>query len=307
MFQNINYISSTCPSYFYMATIIEGEEEISVRDRSVIKGQKGQNIQNSIRIAVCSELRRRIIIALREGKRTLSELRDSLGVSSTTAIHALRELEKENIIFQDESRKYGLTRIGYVIGLKLSDFVDAVEVLKKHEDFWLTHDLSGIPPHLLEKIGWLKGSILLEDTAIDIFKVHTSFINLLASSKQIRGVSSIFVPEYPPLFEKLILKKRADVELVITEEVFNKMLEVINQEVLKKAIKDENFKFKLYTVEENIKAAFTVTDYFLSLGLFHVDGSYDYNRDIISYGREAIEWGKELFEWYLKRAKPIFL
>ena len=54
-----------------MATIIDGEEEISVRDRSEIKGQKGQNIQNSIRIAVCSELRRRIIIALREGKRAL--------------------------------------------------------------------------------------------------------------------------------------------------------------------------------------------------------------------------------------------
>jgi len=180
-------------------------------------------------------------------------------------------------------------------------------VLKKHEDFWLTHDLRGIPEQLLEKIGWLKNLTLAEDTSTDIFKVHLNFINLLKNAKEIKGVSSIFVPDYPLLFVDLVIKKKADVQLVMTEEVFNKMLEMTNQKLLKKAIKDENFKLKLYTVEENINAAFTVTDYFLSFGLFHVDGTYDYNRDIISYDRKGIKWGRELFEWYLKRAERVYL
>ncbi len=259
-------------------------------------------IQKTLHLAACSDLRRGILVSLGEGKKALSELRDVLGVSSTTAIHALRELEKDNLIFQDETRDYALTKIGEVIALKLTDFMDAIDVLKKHEDFWLTHDLSGIPPHLLEKIGWLQDSTLFEDTATDIFKVHTSFINLLANAKKIRGVSSIFVPEYPTLFEQLILKKKADVGLIVTKEV----LEKIDKEILKEIFTDKRSKFKLYLTKEDAKAAFTVTDFSLSLGLFHVDGTYDYNRDLVSYDKKAIEWGKELFEWYLKHAERFY-
>ncbi len=288
-----------------MATIIEGEEEISVRDRSVIKGQKGQNIQNSIRIAVCSELRRQIIIALREGKRALSELRDSLGVSSTTAIHALRELEKENIIFQDKSRKYGLTRIGYVIGLKLSDFVDAVEVLKKHEDFWLTHDLSGIPPHLLEKIGWLKGSTLIEPPATDFFRVHTVYVDIVRTAKEIIGVSSIFIPEFSFLFEKLLIDEGTEVQLVITKEVLDRILETTDKDLLKRVLKDKIVKLKLYVMKEDKKIGLTVTDKFISLGFFNLDGTYDWNRDLISSSQRAIAWGRELFKYYVNNSKIV--
>ena len=268
---------------------------------------KSKRMQNTLRLAVCSDLRRNLLVCLREGKKPLSELRDELEASSTTAIHALRELEKNNLVFQDVDRGYSLTKIGEIVALKITDFVNAIEVLKKHERFWLEHDLSGIPSHLLEKIGRLRDSTLAEDISTDIFKVHLNFVNLLKNAKEIKGVFSIFVPDYPLLFGDLIIKKKADVQLVMTEEVFNKMLGITNQKLLKKAIKDENFKLKLYTVEENINAAFTVTDYFLSFGLFHVDGSYDYNRDIISYDREAIEWGRELFEWYLKRAERVYL
>ncbi|PXF53563.1 MAG: transcriptional regulator [Candidatus Methanophagaceae archaeon] len=283
-----------------MATIIEGEEEISVRDRSVIKGQKGQNIQNSIRIAVCSELRRRIIIALREGKRALSELRDSLGVSSTTAIHALRELEKENIIFQDESRRYGLTRIGYVIGLKLSDFIDAVEVLKKHEDFWLTHDLSGIPPHLLEKIGWLSNSNVVKIDALDIIKTHTTYIRTLKTAKWIKGVSPIFSPDYPRIFEDLITK-HTFTQLVLTESVLKKVIDTVGLENLKYQVSKGYL--EIFVIEEEVKVAFTVTNFFLSIGLFKPDGVYDTTLDLINTEERAVRWGIELFEYYQKKAK----
>ena len=284
------------------------EEVIIVNMRKgmpmVIKNiKKTGNVQKTLHLAACSDLRRGILVSLKEDKKALSELRDELGISSTTAIHALRELEKDNLLFQDKTRDYALTKIGGVIASKLTDFMDAIDVLKKHEDFWLTHDLRGIPPHLLEKIGWLRDSTLFEDTATDIFKVHTSFINLLANAKKIRGVSSIFVPEYPALFEQLILKKKADVGLIVTAEV----LEKIHKGILKKIFADKSSKLKLYITNKDVKAAFTVTDFSLSLGLFHVDGTYDYNRDLVSYDKKAIEWGKELFEWYLKRAERVCL
>ncbi|MCK4736227.1 MAG: DUF1724 domain-containing protein, partial [Methanophagales archaeon] len=155
----------------------------------------------------------------------------------------------------------------------------------------------GIPPHLLDRIGALRDSTIVKDTATDIFKSHSNFINLLKNAKEIKGVSSIFVPDYPLLFEELIDKK-VEVGLVVTKEVLGK----IDEEIVKEIFTDKSSKFKLYITEENARANFTVTDYFMALGFYRIDGTYDYNRDLVGYDKKAIEWGKELFEWYLKRA-----
>jgi len=268
--------------------------------------KKNQIIQNTLRLATCSELRRGILSSLGNGKKALRELREEREISSTTAIHALRELERGNFVFQDEHRGYALTKIGEVIALKLSDFVDAIEVLKKHEDFWLTHDLSGIPPHLLDKIGWLRDSILIECSATDVFKVYQEYIDMLKDAKEIKGVSFMFFPEYPSIFQELILKKKIDIQLVLIKEVIDKVLEATGPEFLKKALGNEESKLKIYIIKEGPKAAFTVTDYFLSFGLFNHDGSYDWNRDLLSYDKKAIAWGRKFFEWYLKRAERFY-
>jgi len=300
-----------------MATVavgrIGGEEIIFTGSKTGIAmtmsegKKKQQNIQNTLRLATCSELRRGILASLKEGRKALRELREELEVSSTTAIHALRELEKGNLVFQDEHRDYALTKIGEIIALKLSDFVDAVEVLKKHEDFWLTHDLSGIPPHLLEKIGWLRDSTVIESSATDVFKVYQEYIDMLKDAKEIKGVSFMFFPEYPFIFQELVREKKIDVQLVIIKEVMDRILEVIDQELLKKVLSDESFKLRLYRLKEGPKAAFTVTDFFFSFGMFNHDGSYDWNRDLLSYDKKAIAWGRELFEWYRERAEKFYL
>jgi predicted transcriptional regulator len=250
-------------------------------------------------LAACSNLRRNILIFLNEHEKSLGDLRDGLKISSTTALHALKELEKSKLTFQNRNKNYGLTNIGRIITLELLDFSSAEEVLKKHERFWLEHDLSGIPDQMLGKIGWLNGSNLVEDTATDIFRVHTNFITLLAGAKEIKGISSIYVPEYMNLFSDLIINKNADVELILTKEVMEK----IDKTIINNILSDKSFKFKLYMTKEETRAAFTVTDTFFSLGLYHNNGNYDYNRDLLSYEKKGIEWGKNLFEWYLQQAE----
>src|SRR3972149_7711323 len=179
-------------------------------------------------LSVCSDLRKNIIISLKEGKKSLSELRSELEISSTTAIHALRELEKYNLTSQGKDKKYVLTRIGKIIALKLMDFSAAAEVLKKHERFWLDHDLCGIPEHLLVKIGWLKESSLIQINALDIIKTHAYFLETLKDAKEIKGLSSIFHPEYPELIKELVNRK-VEVELIVTDKVMDKILEVAEE------------------------------------------------------------------------------
>ena len=262
------------------------------------EGKKRQQIiQNTLRLATCSELRRVILVSLGEGEKALSELREELEVSSTTAIHALRDLERYNFVFQDEHRDYALTKIGEIIALKLSDFVDAIEVLKKHEDFWLTHDLSGIPEQLLEKIGWLNNSNVVKIDVLDIIKTHKTYIAFIETAKWIRGVSSIFSPDYPKVFEGLV-KKTIDTRLILTENVWEKVIEVVGLENIRYQLSKGCL--EIFIAEEDVKVAFTVTDAVLSLGLFALDGTYDNTCDLISNDERAVCWGVELFEQYQK-------
>lgn len=153
----------------------------------------------------------------------------------------------------------------------------------------------------MEKIGCLKDSELYTDTEVDIFKVHSNFINLLKDAKEIKGVSPIFVPEFTSLFEELILKKNVNVNLIIKKDIQKK----IDSEIMQKLLDINNPSFNLYVLEDDIKAAFTVTDYFLSVGFFRLDGVYDYSNDLINYNEKAIAWGNELFKYYVRRATKI--
>lgn len=258
------------------------------------------NIQDIHRLAVCSDLRRNILINLYEGEKSLGDLRDELKISSTTAIHALRELEKVGLTFQDANRKYALTNIGRIITLKLLDFSNAVEVLKKHERFWFEHDLSGIPEHMMERIGWLRDSEVIQINALDIIKTHSSYVSFIKTAKWVKGVSPIFSPDYPAVFQELI-EKDISTHLILTKAVLEKLIEHVGLENLKNAI--DNHRFEISVTDENLRAAFTVTDAFLSFGLFTNNGVYDIAHDLIGIGNSAVCWGSELFEYYRKKAK----
>ena len=84
------------------------------------------------RLVICSDLRKNLLMCLNEDKKSLGDLRNELDISSTTAIHALRELEKSNLVFQDKDKNYALTKIGRILILKVADFSNAVDVIKKH-------------------------------------------------------------------------------------------------------------------------------------------------------------------------------
>lgn len=63
----------------------------------------------------------------------------------------------------------------------------------------------------------------------------------------------------------------------------------------------------LYTIECPPAAAFTVTDYFLQLGFFRQDGSYDWSKELLSYSEDALTWGRNLFQFYVEQAEPFTL
>jgi predicted transcriptional regulator len=263
-----------------------------------------QAVHEIIRILACSDLRKNLAEALRDGKKlTLSELGEQVGASSPAAVHALRELAKEHLIHQDEKRNYSLTNIGEIVVRKLEEINVTIDALSKNRQFWLEHDLSDFPSNLLDQVGALADGTVVSSTPTDLFKVFSTFFILLENAKKICGVSPIFIDELTSQFVKLVARD-VPVELVVTPDVMDAIFRTADREELEKALK---VKLKLYTIEPRPTAAFTVTDYFLQLGFFRQDGTYDWSNDLLSYSPEAIKWGRKVFAFYVEKAEPFTL
>jgi predicted transcriptional regulator len=210
-------------------------------------------------------------------------------------IHALRELEKEHLTSQDSRRNYELTNIGKIVALQLENFVRTVNAITQFSKFWLEHDLSGIPEDSLRNIGCLQESQVLTSVPTDIFNAFSTFVTLLEDAKVIRGVAPVFAPDLLDVYAELAAKG-IQIELVVTREVLENMLELADRSPLKDQLKAN---LRLFVIEQNPKTVFTVTDYFFMVGLFRLDGSYDYSDQLLSYSTEGTGWGRELFDHYL--------
>lgn len=264
-------------------------------------------IKDLLRYTSSSSVRVKILICLSEGIQTMSGLKKEIGISSSTISHNLSNLEKRNITTK-EGEKYILTPIGHLITYNLMDNMKTTSVISKFQKFWLNHDLSGIPPELIKEIGDLYNSSLVESESGEIYKPHEKYQEIILKSNYIKGVSSIFRFNYIELFQHLILENYIDVELILTNDIIQKITEGIdadNLKQLKNSMAQGNV--KLWVINNDVRIAFTITDKYLSLGLFHEHGDYDNTKDLISDDHDAVAWGNKLFEYYRNQSKEFKL
>jgi len=128
-------------------------------------------------------------------------------------------------------------------------------------------------------------------------------MTLLGDAKVIRGVAPVFTPDLLHIYAELAAKG-IPIELVVTREVLENVLELADRSPRKNQLKAN---LKLFVIKQNPKTAFTVTDYFLMVGLFRFDGSYDNSDQLLSYSNDSIEWGRELFDYYVRASKEFDL
>ncbi|MCW4050365.1 MAG: DUF1724 domain-containing protein [Candidatus Bathyarchaeota archaeon] len=243
-----------------------------------------------------------IISSLLGEKKRLSVLRDELGSSGSTIIHALQDLEAINLT-RKVGKNYKLTSLGVMQALLIEEASSAVDVLERFQEFWLQHDVTAIPGYLLQRIGALQEASLIRDNTIELDRVHSTFQQLLLSSRRVRGLSPIFHSDYIGAFQRL-LSEGANVELVLTRDVLSRTLSLADsQQLIDYVMKD---KLRVYLADE-LRVALTVTENSFSIGLFTNEGQYDYSQDLVSDNQKAIEWGEELFRHYLKEAKRLDL
>jgi predicted transcriptional regulator len=247
-----------------------------------------------------SAVRTKTFLYLKDHNMDSGELEDKLGIRATTILHSLKDMIDTGLV--EKSREgYTLTNVGKVQAILIDQLVSAIVVLDEHKDFWQTHDVSGIPEDLLARIGMLGRSEILRGDPAAILKTQEYWFSEVIKSKEISGLSPVIIPAYPVAIAKA-LENGAKVELILTKPIMEIVLKEYKEQ-LTAMLAAENF--KLYSIDKDVRMAYTVTDFYLSLGLFRLDGGYDVGSDLNCFGESSRDWGKELFEYHRSMSVPI--
>ena len=240
-----------------------------------------------------------ILLCLKEEPKTLGHLRTRIEARDTSVLHAMKQLESEKLVRRDAgAHSYSLTSIGCIYAVMLDQLFRASNVLSKMEDFWLHHEISGVPEHLLIGISALDNATVVRAVPSDLDAVHTRYLDLLRGSRRVHGISPIFHPDFAKTTAE-ILGQGAEVRLIVTREVLDRIREEVRLRDLARYARRIMLNRSLeLRIREGLKIALTVTEHFFSLGLFTLDGAYDYGVDLMSSDPQALEWGRRLFEYY---------
>lgn len=258
--------------------------------------------QEEIRGIFRSRLITQIILALGSGNKSLSELRDITGSSSQAIIPKIRQLEALSYI-ESIKEGYCLTIIGQILEQEIEKLVKIISIPDSNREFWYNHETENIPFEFLKNIGDLYESTIIHNAEDNILNVHSNFRKILSEAGFIKGISSIMSPSHADIIRRSILRG-IHIELIVTPEISRKLSDEPYGPAL--VAMSGTYDFNLYEISEQIKIGMTITDTFISLGLYSKDTDfYDYSSDLVSSDHKAIEWGEKLFDYYKSRSQKI--
>ncbi len=246
-----------------------------------------------------SQKRRDLLLLLGEEPRTMEEIKTLLDVSPTAILPQIKRLTDSDLVIQ-KNGSYELTDMGDQVFKKVQSLVNVLTLLER-DNYWIEHDLSGIPQYLLDRIGDLKDCKLVEADPSQIFEPSTELLNFFSSSRYLMVFSSFYRPEFLPLYTKLG-RMESKVTLIFTESVLEKILHNYEKKIRKLATLQNT---ELFVCNDGVKLAeLMVSDRGMMISLFDSNGRFYHNYMSCSEP-EAVNWARELFEFYKSRAWQI--
>lgn len=246
-----------------------------------------------------SQKRKDLLLLLGEEPRTMEEIKTLLDVSPTAILPQIKRLTDSDLVIQ-KNGSYELTDMGDQVFKKVQSLVNVLILIEK-DDYWLEHDISGIPQYLVDRIGDLKDCNLVERDPSQIFEPNMELLNFFSSSSYLMVFSSIYRPEFLFLYSEPG-RLKSETTLIFTESVLEKILHN-HEKKIKKFTTVKNT--ELYVCNDGVKLAeLIVSDRGMMISLFDSNGRF-YHDYIYCSESQAINWATELFEFYKSRAWQI--
>ena len=229
-------------------------------------------------------------------------LREVTGSTSQALIPKIRNLEKQGLI-ESVTYAYCLTPPGRVVAMNVDGYVRLIGGINQHHTFFADHDLSDLPLPFLSRIGDLYNSEPKQDTTTDMFYVYSHYLEILKDALYIHGISSVASPGLAQFIAEKVVTG-IPVELVVNSEVIGLLTKEPYASNMKRLVEFPNF--SVWVTTEKLRVGLTITDKYLSLGLFKKDTNlYDSSSDLFSSDRRAVEWGEDLFRYYKERSTKL--
>lgn len=251
-------------------------------------------------VIFASDKRKNLLILLTDGPQEMEYILTSLNTTRQALLPQMRILEEHNLI-DHHADTYELTVIGKLLVTEIIPLLDLVHTLGDNIDYWGTHNLSFIPPHLMERLDELKSSIVFEPDISQIYEINRDFMEKTMESESVTSFTTFLFPNYSSFITEW-KDCGVDISLIITRELFDK-LRADNYNYLRTFVTERHGGLFVYDGDINV-LSFSQNDYCLLFRLFTKDGNFD-NKVLVLHGEQALGWGRDLFEYYKQKSVPL--
>jgi len=245
-----------------------------------------------------SEKRKNALLLLQDEAKEMEDLLTSLKTNRQSLLPQMRALEEHHFV-SHEKDAYELTPIGKLIVDDMKPLMDTLDFFDTDIDYWGTHDLSLVPPHLLKRINEVREYTIANPSNVKMYEAHNEAVE--TSKKFHHSITTFFYPNFRNMFSQ-ILSEGAEMHVIISQSLYDK-LKIDNYNDLKELLHNDLVYFYLYPKKMNL-LAFVYNEQMLMMSLLTTNGSFD-NKHVISTTPTAINWAKDVFEYYLKDSTQI--
>ena len=251
-------------------------------------------------VIFASEKRKGVLLLLQDGAKEMDSLLESLSITRQALLPQIKVLEEHHLVDHYDDT-YELTTIGELVVDKMAYLINTVETFDVDIDYWGTHKLDSIPPHLLERISELRKCTIVKPQVADINSLYKPFNLEKSTTKSVHLVGAFLYPDFYSTFTKL-LENSFTIHYIISKELLDKIKEE-QHEKFAALLKNKSFNLYVYNKEASF-LFFVYDDVNLMIDFITNEGKFDIEH--VSCGRKsALEWAKELFEYYLRDCTPI--
>ncbi|NYT10305.1 MAG: hypothetical protein GKC09_10300 [Methanosarcinales archaeon] len=194
--------------------------------------------------------------------------------------HTLKGMMEEDLVAK-KGKSYYLTNIG-IIQRNIREWTGKSQrCLQDHRDFFLSHNLSGIPRCFLVTMGVIdEGRESIEKDPAIPFRMQEIIISILQGSKRIRVASSTLVPEHQ-LAAVEAVRKGGSLQVVTSERIIKELRQK------NYALADNSLASRIELhCRNNINLHLIVTDSHFILALPRLDGTFDMDNIISARTRK---------------------
>lgn len=255
-----------------------------------------------VNLLLFSEKRKNLLLLLAEEPRNIDEIPDLLQISRISLLPHIKKLKEKGLILQNGD-VYSLSTTGEILVRKARPLLNSAGIFEDNDSYWGYRKLDSIPPHLLKRIGDLKGSQLLEPGLTHGFDLFPELIDNFTDSSKVMLLFSFFHPLIPS-FSLELAKKNVQAQLIFSRDSFDRLSGDFH-DTGEKIMAKGNASIFIYEGRPlEIPALIAVSDNALLLGLFNKKGRFE-GQYLLNFEPRSLAWGKELFEYYRDRSENV--